>query len=141
MNYCSTVFSRYICASFKAKCAIWQVDGTIVAPSSFKPYGSGLFQWILFTKLVGLTIQGGGTIDGSGSIWWKNTPLSDPLDDELKLIVPINGTHQQSTNSSVINYFMNILEGAYTQVRRASGSVGFCSGWVDPQTLSSASNK
>ncbi|PWA41339.1 glycoside hydrolase, family 28, Pectin lyase fold/virulence factor [Artemisia annua] len=80
---------------------VFQVDGTIVAPSSFKPYGSGLFQWILFTKLVGLTIQGGGTIDGSGSIWWKNTPLSDPLDDELKLIVPINGTHQQSTNSSI----------------------------------------
>ncbi|KAL7596819.1 polygalacturonase At1g48100 [Lactuca sativa] len=71
---------------------VFQVDGTIIAPSSFKPYGSGLFQWILFTKLVGLTIQGGGTIDGSGSIWWKSTPFDDPLDDELKLIIPINGT-------------------------------------------------
>ncbi|KAI3522477.1 hypothetical protein L1887_00281 [Cichorium endivia] len=71
---------------------VFQIDGTIIAPSSFKPYGSGLFQWILFTKLVGLTIQGRGTIDGSGSIWWKNSPLDDPLDDELKLIIPINGT-------------------------------------------------
>ncbi|CAI9289020.1 unnamed protein product [Lactuca saligna] len=71
---------------------VFQIDGTIIAPSSFKSYGSGLFQWILFTKLVGLTIQGGGTIDGSGSIWWKSTPLDDPLDDELKLIIPINGT-------------------------------------------------
>ncbi|KAK9079771.1 hypothetical protein SSX86_001444 [Deinandra increscens subsp. villosa] len=80
---------------------IFQVDGTIVGPSSFKPYGSGLFQWILFTKLVGLTIQGGGTIDGSGSIWWNATPLSDPLDDELKLIVPVNGTTGQTVNSSI----------------------------------------
>ncbi|CAH1451568.1 unnamed protein product [Lactuca virosa] len=71
---------------------VFQIDGTIIAPSSFKSYGSGLFQWILFTKLVGLTIQGGGTIDGSGSIWWKSTPFDDPLDDELKLIIPINGT-------------------------------------------------
>ncbi|XP_071726412.1 polygalacturonase At1g48100-like [Rutidosis leptorrhynchoides] len=81
---------------------IFQVDGTIIAPSSFKPYGSGLFQWILFTKLVGLTIQGGGTIDGSGSIWWKEYSLRDPLDDELKLIIPINGTSNETTNSSII---------------------------------------
>ncbi|MFS8003382.1 putative endo-polygalacturonase [Helianthus anomalus] len=80
---------------------IFQIDGTIIAPSSFKPYGSGLFQWILFTKLVGLTIQGGGTVDGSGSIWWKDSRLNDPLDDELKLIIPINGTTKQTNNSSI----------------------------------------
>ncbi|KAD4384774.1 hypothetical protein E3N88_24942 [Mikania micrantha] len=88
---------------FCQKNIIFQVDGTITAPSSFKPYESGLYQWILFTKLVGLTIQGSGTIDGSGSIWWQATPLSDPLDDELKLIVPINGTTEQTTNSSITN--------------------------------------
>ncbi|XP_076895049.1 polygalacturonase At1g48100-like isoform X2 [Bidens hawaiensis] len=82
---------------------IFQVDGTITAPSSFKCYGPGLFQWILFTKLVGLTIQGAGTIDGSGAIWWKESGLNDPLDDELKLIVPLNGTKEETANSSITN--------------------------------------
>ncbi|KAI7753773.1 hypothetical protein M8C21_011692, partial [Ambrosia artemisiifolia] len=81
------------------------IDGTIIAPSSFKPYGSGLFQWILFTKLVGLTIQGTGTVDGSGSIWWKESRFSDPLDDELKLIIPINGTTEKSPSSSAIRFY------------------------------------
>ncbi|KAL8550504.1 hypothetical protein ACS0TY_009070 [Phlomoides rotata] len=77
---------------------VFQLDGTIVAPTGSSHWGSGLFQWLLFTKLVGLTIKGSGTIDGSGAVWWKNSRYNDdPFDDQAKLIFPVNGTfgHQK----------------------------------------------
>ncbi|CAH9097135.1 unnamed protein product [Cuscuta epithymum] len=64
---------------------VFQLDGTIIAPTDSKAWGSGLFQWLQFTKLVGLTIKGSGTIDGSGSVWWQNRPLDDLRDHEMKL--------------------------------------------------------
>ncbi|KAK6133597.1 hypothetical protein DH2020_032657 [Rehmannia glutinosa] len=73
---------------------VFQIDGTIVAPTGPSHWASGLFQWLLFTKLVGLTIKGSGTIDGNGAVWWQNSPYDDdPLDDQSKLIFPSkNGT-------------------------------------------------
>ncbi|CAA2995925.1 polygalacturonase At1g48100-like isoform X1 [Olea europaea var. sylvestris] len=71
---------------------VFQLDGKIVAPTSSKAWGSGLLQWLEFTKLVGITIKGSGTIDGSGAVWWQDSPYDDPIDDESKLIVPINRT-------------------------------------------------
>ncbi|XP_072984341.1 polygalacturonase At1g48100-like isoform X1 [Typha latifolia] len=65
---------------------VFQLDGTIVAPTSPKPWGSGLLQWLEFTKLKGLTIQGQGIIEGQGSSWWhKNSELDEnpELDTEL----------------------------------------------------------
>lgn len=72
--------------------SVLQIDGTIIAPTSSKAWSSGPFQWLEFTKLVGITIKGSGTIDGSGSVWWKDAPFGDPIDDEYKLIVPLNRT-------------------------------------------------
>lgn len=69
-----------------------QLDGTIIAPTDAKSWGSGLMQWLEFTKLVGITIKGNGVIDGRGAVWWQDTPYDDPLDDELKLIIPLNKT-------------------------------------------------
>ncbi|RAL53286.1 hypothetical protein DM860_006958 [Cuscuta australis] len=80
---------------------IFQLDGTIIAPTSSKAWGLGLFQWLDFTKLVGLTIQGSGTIDGSGSVWWKDSPLDDPIDDEIKLISPLNNRTNPPTTIPV----------------------------------------
>lgn len=71
---------------------ILQLDGTIVAPTNSKAWGSGLLQWLEFKKLVGITIQGNGIIDGRGSVWWQDTPLDDPIDDEAKLMIPQNNT-------------------------------------------------
>ncbi|XP_052204851.1 polygalacturonase At1g48100-like [Diospyros lotus] len=71
---------------------VFQLEGTIIAPTSFKAWGSGLFQWLLFSKLNGITVQGSGTLDGRGSIWWQSSPFDDPIDDESKLIIPINNT-------------------------------------------------
>ncbi|KAA8533157.1 hypothetical protein F0562_033310 [Nyssa sinensis] len=75
---------------------VFQLDGTIIAPTSFKVWGSGLFQWLEFTKLVGITVRGSGIIDGRGSVWWQDSPLEDPIDDETKLIVPLNNTEEEN---------------------------------------------
>ncbi|KAJ6719586.1 hypothetical protein OIU79_007268 [Salix purpurea] len=74
---------------------VFQLDGTIIAPTNFNVWGRGLFQWLEFTKLVGITIQGDGTIDGSGSMWWQETPFEDPVDNESEFIIPLNKTVQQ----------------------------------------------
>ncbi|KAL0336136.1 UNVERIFIED_CONTAM: Polygalacturonase [Sesamum radiatum] len=72
---------------------VFQLDGTIIAPTSASHWGSGLLQWLEFTKLVGLTIKGSGTIDGNGAVWWQSSSDDDdPLDDQSKLIVPLNAT-------------------------------------------------
>uniref|UniRef100_A0A2P2K1Q7 Uncharacterized protein n=1 Tax=Rhizophora mucronata TaxID=61149 RepID=A0A2P2K1Q7_RHIMU len=55
-----------------------QLDGTIVAPTNAGAWGRGLLQWLQFTKLVGISIQGKGTIEGSGSVWWQDEPFEDP---------------------------------------------------------------
>ena len=49
-------------------------------------------QWLDFTKLVGITIQGKGIIDGRGSVWWQDRPFDNPIADEEKLIVPLNNS-------------------------------------------------
>ncbi|CAJ1940149.1 unnamed protein product [Sphenostylis stenocarpa] len=71
---------------------VFQLDGTIVAPTNPNAWGRGLLQWLEFTKLVGITIQGNGIIDGRGSVWWQDSQYDDPIDNEEKLIVPLNQT-------------------------------------------------
>ncbi|KZV42550.1 Pectin lyase-like superfamily protein [Dorcoceras hygrometricum] len=62
---------------------IFQLDGKIVAPKSSKAWGSGLLQWLEFTKLVGITVTGSGTIDGNGAVWWQDSSYEDdPLDGQ-----------------------------------------------------------
>lgn len=81
-----------------------QLDGKIVAPTGSSHWGSGLLQWLEFTKLVGLTIKGSGTIDGNGAVWWQSAPYDDdPLDDQAKLIFPSNGTFGQKPPIPVIS--------------------------------------
>ncbi|XP_022151047.1 polygalacturonase At1g48100-like [Momordica charantia] len=80
---------------------VFQLDGTIIAPTDFKVWGKGLLQWLQFTKLVGITIQGNGVIDGRGSVWWQASPFDDPIDDEVKLFIPLNSTVQAKPPSPV----------------------------------------
>jgi polygalacturonase len=61
-----------------------QLDGKIIAPTTPGAWKSGLLQWIEFTKLNGITIQGKGIIDGQGSVWWNNLPTYNPEDSEVK---------------------------------------------------------
>lgn len=72
---------------------VFQLDGTIIAPTGSDSWGSGLLQWIEFTKLVGTTIRGSGKIDGNGAVWWQDSAFEDdPWDDESKFLVPLNET-------------------------------------------------
>ena len=60
--------------------SLLQLDGTIIAPTSSKAWGSGLLQWLEFTKLKGITISGSGIIEGRGSVWWTNSESDvDPV--------------------------------------------------------------
>ncbi|KAL7140784.1 hypothetical protein ABFS83_08G010100 [Erythranthe nasuta] len=55
---------------------VFQLEGKIIAPTNSGAWGSGLLQWLEFTKLKGITIRGKGIIDGQGSVWWKLTTNS-----------------------------------------------------------------
>uniref|UniRef100_A0A7N0U3I5 Polygalacturonase n=1 Tax=Kalanchoe fedtschenkoi TaxID=63787 RepID=A0A7N0U3I5_KALFE len=52
---------------------LFQLDGKLIAPKNFKSWKSGILKWIEFTKLKGITVQGQGTIDGQGSVWWPTS--------------------------------------------------------------------
>ncbi|XP_059624555.1 polygalacturonase At1g48100-like [Cornus florida] len=52
---------------------VFQLDGKIIAPKDSGSWGSGLLQWLEFTKLTGITIRGKGIIDGQGSVWYNPT--------------------------------------------------------------------
>ncbi|XVE92400.1 hypothetical protein REPUB_Repub01dG0094000 [Reevesia pubescens] len=82
---------------------VFQLDGTIIAPTDSQPWGKGLLQWLEFTKLRGITVQGKGIIDGRGSGWWQDAPYEDPYDDETKLIIPLNSTIQERPPMPVRN--------------------------------------
>ncbi|OMO78245.1 Glycoside hydrolase, family 28 [Corchorus capsularis] len=82
---------------------VFQLDGTIIAPTDSQAWGKGLLQWLEFSKLKGITIQGKGIIDGRGSGWWEDTPYEDPYDDERKLIIPLNSTTQEMPPMPVRN--------------------------------------
>ncbi|KAF3332783.1 polygalacturonase [Carex littledalei] len=56
---------------------VFQANGTIVAPLNHKGFTSGLLQWIEFTKLRGITIQGRGIVEGRGNYWWNINSDSD----------------------------------------------------------------
>ncbi|KAK8665154.1 hypothetical protein V6N13_005328 [Hibiscus sabdariffa] len=82
---------------------VFQLDGTIIAPTDSQPWGKGLLQWLEFTKLKGITVQGKGIIDGRGSGWWQDAQFEDPYDDEKKLIIPLNSTVQERPPMPVRN--------------------------------------
>ncbi|KAL8124331.1 hypothetical protein AgCh_012110 [Apium graveolens] len=78
---------------------VFQLDGKIIAPTNAQAWGSGLLQWLNFSKLKGITIRGKGIIDGQGSVWWtKISPTSDP-NEEIKLT--INSTRFVSNNGTL----------------------------------------
>lgn len=113
---------------------ILQLDGTILAPTNSKAWGLGLLQWLEFKKLVGITIQGKGIIDGRGSVWWQDSTLDDPTDDEAKLMIPLNNTVSEDPPVIYLPLskyrFLNIHSTNFSQMtvfgRRAAHFIGRC---------------
>ncbi|KAG0491451.1 hypothetical protein HPP92_004849 [Vanilla planifolia] len=49
------------------------IDGTVIAPTSPSYWKAGSMQWLQLKQLTkGITIQGGGLIEGQGNAWWGN---------------------------------------------------------------------
>lgn len=49
-----------------------KIEGTIMAPDgpSAWPKSMSKRQWLVFYRVNGMTLQGGGVIDGRGDKWW-----------------------------------------------------------------------
>ncbi|XP_068641991.1 polygalacturonase-like [Aristolochia californica] len=51
-----------------------KIDGAIHASSNMNDWdGLNRRHWIIFQKVSGLTVEGSGTINGNGEVWWKNS--------------------------------------------------------------------
>ncbi|XP_021734520.1 polygalacturonase At1g48100-like [Chenopodium quinoa] len=52
---------------------VFQLEGTIMPPDGPEswPKNSSKRQWLIFYRIHGLTLQGGGLIDGRGDKWWN----------------------------------------------------------------------
>ncbi|XP_050227448.1 polygalacturonase-like [Mercurialis annua] len=50
-----------------------QIYGTIEASDERSDYKKDDRHWIVFDRVQNLLVNGGGTIDGNGKIWWQNS--------------------------------------------------------------------
>ncbi|XP_058205305.1 polygalacturonase [Rhododendron vialii] len=50
-----------------------QIYGTIEASADRADYSKDGKHWLLFDSVQNLVVQGGGTINGNGKIWWQNS--------------------------------------------------------------------
>ncbi|CAM0957421.1 unnamed protein product [Alopecurus aequalis] len=55
------------------------IVGTLVAPPKRSYWIEATIRhWILFKNVRGLTVTGGGTVDGNGKIWWQSSCKVNP---------------------------------------------------------------
>ncbi|GMY06442.1 probable polygalacturonase At3g15720 [Fagus crenata] len=64
----------------KSNKVLVQIAGSIVAPTNINAW-SEKEAWIKFADIDGLTINGGGQIDGQGSVWWNACTDKKHCDD------------------------------------------------------------
>ncbi|XP_047086286.1 polygalacturonase-like [Lolium rigidum] len=66
---------KFIALSGPCKSSIvFMVKGTLVAPRSRSAWREkNRRHWIVIQHIAGLNVTGGGTINGKGKIWWKNS--------------------------------------------------------------------
>nr|XP_011468273.1 PREDICTED: polygalacturonase At1g48100 isoform X2 [Fragaria vesca subsp. vesca] len=93
---------------------VFQLDGKIIAPTGAGAWGSGLLQWLEFTKLQRLTIRGKGVIDGQGAVWWNDSPTYNPTDE----------TADNSTEDSTVDSYNGKMPSTKPTALRFYGSNG-----------------
>ncbi|XP_021769978.1 polygalacturonase At1g48100-like [Chenopodium quinoa] len=76
---------------------IFQIDGSVVPPDGPEqwPKNTSKHQWLVFYKVGGMSLQGGGRIDGRGGKWWElpckphrgpnGTTLPGPCDSPIAI--------------------------------------------------------
>lgn len=52
---------------------LFQIYGSIEASDNISDYGKDRGHWLIFDHVQNLLVQGGGTINGNGKIWWQNS--------------------------------------------------------------------
>ena len=65
---------------------MYQIHGTIQASTDRSAYNNDISSWLVFKDVHNLAVQSGGTINGNGKIWWKN---SCKVNHALVLIMPL----------------------------------------------------
>ncbi|KZV25783.1 Pectin lyase-like superfamily protein [Dorcoceras hygrometricum] len=50
-----------------------QIAGTIIASDDRSNYKKDGRHWLVFDKVINLSVGGGGIIDGNGNTWWENS--------------------------------------------------------------------
>uniref|UniRef100_A0A0E0MZR3 Polygalacturonase n=1 Tax=Oryza rufipogon TaxID=4529 RepID=A0A0E0MZR3_ORYRU len=122
---------------------LFQLDGTIVAPTSAKAWGSGLLQWIEFTKLNGVSIQGNGIINGRGQQWWTYSDIDDDEDDDTQYDVEFERMPQVKPTALRFYGSFNVVVAGITIVNSSQCHLKFdsCQGvMVHDVTISSPEN-
>jgi polygalacturonase len=57
---------------------VLMVNGALVAPPRMSAWSeSDRSHWIMIQDVAGLTVTGGGMINGNGDMWWKNSCKTD----------------------------------------------------------------
>ncbi|KAK7258792.1 hypothetical protein RIF29_24379 [Crotalaria pallida] len=56
----------------KSSSVHFELGGNIVAPKSRGAWGNDKSKWIMFSDVSRLVFNGGGQINGRGSVWWKS---------------------------------------------------------------------
>ncbi|XP_028774459.1 polygalacturonase-like [Neltuma alba] len=55
-----------------------QISGTLAASEDSSDYAQDPQHWLMFESVQNLTVQGGGTINGNGDTWWRNSCKKNP---------------------------------------------------------------
>lgn len=50
-----------------------QISGTLEASNDRSDYSQDGRHWLLFDSVQNLIVEGGGTINGNGKLWWQNS--------------------------------------------------------------------
>ncbi|RLN23347.1 polygalacturonase [Panicum miliaceum] len=121
---------------------VFQLEGTILAPTSAKAWGSGLLQWLEFTKLNGIVIQGNGIINGRGQQWWT---YSDPEDEDDDDTYNVELDRMPQIKPTALRFYgsFNVLVAGITIVNSSQCHLKFdnCQGvMVHDVTISSPEN-
>ncbi|CAD6230684.1 unnamed protein product [Miscanthus lutarioriparius] len=121
---------------------VFQLEGTILAPTSAKSWGSGLLQWLEFTKLSGIVIQGSGIINGRGQQWWT---YSDPEDEDDDDTYDVEFERMPQIKPTALRFYgsFNVVVAGITVVNSSQCHLKFdnCQGvMVHDVTISSPEN-
>lgn len=79
-----------------------QIYGSIEASDDRSVYSKDLYHWIIFDNVRNLLVQGPGTINGNGQIWWQNS-CKNKHTKPCGTLAPTSVTFYQCNNLVVKN--------------------------------------